>query len=134
MVNVNGPEVQRTIRELIATNVSMTSTLDVMALNAMSRLVVDQRVFDAVNPALHAWQLTQAYVMGKKIAGTAEDRVQRAMYKNAMAFERAFVKAAGLMGAGSDPCCGPIIAGMVINATISCSSRPASRQRNRCRP
>lgn len=111
MVDANGPEVQRTIRELIQRKVAITSTLDVMELNAMSRLVVDPRVFDAVNPALHASQLTRFYDMGKKIAGTREDGVQLKMYKNAMAFERAFVKAGGLMGAGSDPCCGPIIAG-----------------------
>src|SRR5437762_13215241 len=65
MVDVNGPEVQRTIRELIEKKVAITSTLDVMELNAMSRLVVDQRVFDAVNPALHASQLTRFYDMGK---------------------------------------------------------------------
>ena len=32
-------------------------------------------------------------------------------FKKAMAFERAFVKAGGLLGAGSDPCCISAIAG-----------------------
>jgi len=34
-----------------------------------------------------------------------------AAFKKSMAFERAFVKAGGLLGAGSDPCCLSSIAG-----------------------
>ena len=38
-------------------------------------------------------------------------RVERAAFKKSMEFERAFVKAGGLLGAGSDPCCVSSIAG-----------------------
>jgi len=36
---------------------------------------------------------------------------ERIAFSKAMAFERAFVKAGGLLGAGSDPCCLTEIAG-----------------------
>src|SRR5262249_42010194 len=42
---------------------------------------------------------------------TAKDSVQRAIFKKSMEFECAFVKAGGLLGAGSDPCCVSAIAG-----------------------
>ena len=46
--------------------------------------------------------------MGRK---TAKDSAEVAAFKKSMAFERAFVRAGGLLGAGSDPCCLSSIAG-----------------------
>ncbi len=44
-------------------------------------------------------------------AATAKDSIDRAALMKAMAYERAFVVAGGLLGAGSDPCCLSAIAG-----------------------
>jgi imidazolonepropionase-like amidohydrolase len=51
--------------------------------------------------------ISRFYDSGK----TAHDSVQRANFRKSMDFERAFVKAGGLLGAGSDPCCLSSIAG-----------------------
>src|SRR3954447_7539606 len=51
--------------------------------------------------------VAQYYERGR----TATDSVERAAFKKSMEFERAFVKAGGLLGAGSDPCCLSSIAG-----------------------
>ena len=105
-LDINGPEVQRTIREMVAKKVALTSTLDVFELSSPSRVPFDQRVLDALYPTAQA-QIQRYYENGK----TAKDSVQRANFKRAMAFELAFVKAGGLLGAGSDPCCVSAIAG-----------------------
>ena len=105
-LDINSPDVQRTFQEMVAHHVAMTSTLDVFELSSPSRIPRDQRVLDALYPAASE-QMTRFYDNGK----TAKDSVQRANFKRAMAFERAFVKAGGLLGAGSDPCCLSSIAG-----------------------
>lgn len=97
---------QRTIQEMVKKKVAMTSTLDVSELSSPSRVPFDQRVLDAVYPDL-AKQIAAYYESGK----TAKDSVERAAFKESMEFERAFVKAGGLLGAGSDPCCLSAIAG-----------------------
>jgi imidazolonepropionase-like amidohydrolase len=52
-------------------------------------------------------QIAKFYETGK----TAKDSIHRVTLKKSMEFERAFVKAGGLLGAGSDPCCLSAIAG-----------------------
>jgi imidazolonepropionase-like amidohydrolase len=105
-LDVNSPQVQQTFRDMVAHHVAMTSTLDVFELSSPSRLQADQRVLDALVPTLSA-QVAQFYENGK----TAKDSIHRATFKKSMEFERAFVKAGGLLGAGSDPCCLSSIAG-----------------------
>ena len=105
-LDINSPDVQRTFQEMVAHHVAMTSTLDVFELSSPSRIPRDQRVLDALYPAASE-QMARFYDNGK----TAKDSVQRANFKRAMEFERAFVKAGGLLGAGSDPCCLSSIAG-----------------------
>lgn len=105
-LDINGPEVQRTIREMVAKKVALTSTLDVFELSSPSRVPFDQRVLDALYPTAQE-QVRRYYENGK----TAKDSMQRANFKRSMAFELAFVKAGGLLGAGSDPCCVSAIAG-----------------------
>jgi imidazolonepropionase-like amidohydrolase len=105
-LDIGGADVQRTIHEMVAHHVAMTSTLAVFELSAASRVPFDPRVYHAFAPAaaaaVRAW-----YDSARTINDGAE---QRALAK-AMAFERAFVRAGGLLAAGSDPCCGPQIAG-----------------------
>jgi imidazolonepropionase-like amidohydrolase len=105
-LDINSPDVQRTIREMVAHHVAMTSTLDVFELSSPSRVPFDQRVLDALYPDASA-SVAAFYSRGK----TAQDAVHRATFKKSMEFERAFVKAGGLLGAGSDPCCTSAIAG-----------------------
>src|SRR5262249_57460724 len=67
---------------------------------------VDERVDDGLGPQIgtnvRAW-----YDSSQKKSDSAE----RVALKKAMAFERSFVRAGGLLGAGSDPCCLTEIAG-----------------------
>ncbi|MEO8337529.1 MAG: amidohydrolase family protein, partial [bacterium] len=105
-LDVDSPDVQRTFKEMVAHKVAMTSTLDVFEISSPSRLPVDQRVLDALHPDL-AKQVSAWYDKGK----TSNDSVRIAAFKTAMRFDRAFVKAGGLLGAGSDPCCLSAIAG-----------------------
>lgn len=105
-LDVNGADVQRTIREMVAANVAMTSTLAVFELSSPTRVPRDQRVLDALHPDV-------AKVVGAWYdrAPSQKDSVARQVFKKHMEFERAFAKAGGLLAAGSDPCCLSAIAG-----------------------
>jgi imidazolonepropionase-like amidohydrolase len=105
-LDIDGPEVQQTIQDMVKHKVALTSTLDVFELSSPSRIPADQRVLDALYPDM-AKQVSAYLEKGK----TANDSVEIAAFKKSMAFERAFVKAGGLLGAGSDPCCLSSIAG-----------------------
>ncbi len=105
-LDINSPDVQRTFQEMVKRNVAMTSTLAVYETGSPTRVPFDQRVLDALFPGARE-AVAQFYERGK----TMNDSLQRHNFKKAMEFERAFVKAGGLLAAGSDPCCGPAIAG-----------------------
>lgn len=105
-LDVSGPDVRRTIGEMVKHKVAMTSTLDVFELSSPSRVPFDQRVLDALVPEA-SQQVASYYASGK----TANDAASRTMFRKSMEFERAFVTAGGLLGAGSDPCCASAIAG-----------------------
>jgi len=105
-LDINSPDVQRTFQEMVKKNVAMTSTLAVYETGSPSRVPFDQRVLDALFPAARE-AVARYYESGK----TASDSLQRHNFKKAMEFERAFVKAGGLLAAGADPCCVSAIAG-----------------------
>ncbi len=105
-VDIDGPAVQQTFREMVKHRVAMTSTLAVMELSAASRVPPDARVLDALFPEARS-SLEKWYGTGRQ----AKDSLARSHLTLAMAYERAFVKAGGLLGAGSDPCCLSAIAG-----------------------
>ncbi len=105
-LDIASPQVRQTIREMVARKVALTSTLDVYELSMASRVPFDQRVLDALYPDASK-QVAAYYERGK----TANDSLARLRYRKHMQFERDFVKAGGLLGAGSDPCCGSAIAG-----------------------
>ncbi|MCC6317072.1 MAG: amidohydrolase family protein [Gemmatimonadaceae bacterium] len=104
--DVSNPDVQRTIREMVDRKVSLTSTLAVYETSTPSRLQKDQRVLDALMPEAAA-----AVGRWYDNAATANDRVARDVLRKTMAFEVAFMRAGGLLAAGSDPCCLHVIAG-----------------------
>ena len=105
-LDIESPDVQRTIHEMIAHHVAMTSTLDVFELSSPSRVPFDQRVLDALYPAAST-QVAAYYAAGK----TARDSIHRVTFKKAMQFDHDFAMAGGLLGAGADPCCASAIAG-----------------------
>ena len=105
-LDIDGPDVKRTIADMVSHHVAMTSTLAVFELGSPSRIPLDPRLYEALAPAaatvVRAWYDTAQH---------KNDQAERIALGKAMAFERAFVKAGGLLGAGSDPCCLTEIAG-----------------------
>ena len=105
-LDVNNAEVRQTIDEMVKHHVGLTSTLAVYELSSPSRVPVDQRVLDALYPDVSKF-VSDYYTKGR----TADDSLWRRAMKKGMEFERAFVRAGGLLGAGADPCCISAIAG-----------------------
>jgi len=92
-------EWQATIRKLVDKKVGMTSTLAVFEPFFQKRPVSDQRTLDMMMPALR-----DAYVQYRAGLETAKDYpLTTEMLRNAMAFEKAFADAGGLLAAGVDP-------------------------------
>lgn len=93
-----GPEIQATIRELVARKVAVTSTLPVFEISAPGRPPLEPRVLDAMAADIRLVYLTQRARIGE-----AKDSPMPALLKKEMEFEREFVKAGGLLLAGPDP-------------------------------
>ncbi len=93
-----GPEVQETIRTLVARKVAVTSTLPVFETSAPGRPPVEPRVLNAMATDIRLLYLTQ-----RARVGEMKDSPMPALLKKEMEFERAFVKAGGLLLAGPDP-------------------------------
>jgi imidazolonepropionase-like amidohydrolase len=105
-LDIESADVQKTIHTMVQHHVGMTSTLDVFEIAASSRVPNDPRVLEALYPA-QSEVVAKYYESGK----TVRDSIPRLRLQKAMQFERDFVKAGGLLGAGSDPCCQSAIAG-----------------------
>ena len=91
---------QATIRSLVQHHVSMTSTLAVYEPFVAGRPTKDDRVLNAMDP-----EVRDNYLKMRQQIDTNPNGgwVSVAAFKSAMAFERAFVAAGGLMAAGVDP-------------------------------
>src|SRR6266540_20425 len=90
---------QATIRSLVQHHVSMTSTLAVYEPFVAGRPTKDERVLQAMDP-----EVRDSYMkMRQQIDTNPNGWVSLPAFKNAMAFERAFVDAGGLLAAGVDP-------------------------------
>jgi len=97
-LDVNGTEIQTTIQTLIAHHVAVTSTLPVFEQFVPSRPDEPQRVLDMLSDeARKAYQANRARVAARK------DSPWPLMFPKEMEFERAFVKAGGVLLAGLDP-------------------------------
>ncbi|HYN15449.1 MAG TPA: amidohydrolase family protein [Terriglobales bacterium] len=106
-IEINGPEVQQTIRELVAHHVAVTSTLPVFEMFLPDRPSLQQRVLDALSPDARATFLANKVRVGdpaflRQRYGT-ETSPWPALLKKEMQFERAFAQAGGLLLAGEDP-------------------------------
>lgn len=97
-MDVDGEEIQETIRILVEAGVAITSTLPVYELSVPGRPPVDQGVLDAMAPDARESYLTRRARIGASSGSTAGD-----MLAMEMAFERSFVEAGGLLLAGPDP-------------------------------
>src|SRR5258706_7576091 len=90
---------QATIQSLVQHHVSMTSTLAVYEPFVANRPTKDERVLQAMDP-----EVRDSYMkMRQQIDSSASGWVSLPAFKNAIAFERSFVAAGGLMAAGVDP-------------------------------
>ena len=95
-LDVNGPQVQALIHDLVAHHVAVTSTLPVFEAFVPGRPKLQQRVLDAMSS-----ESAQSYLTAR--ARIAMDSPITALFKKEMEFELAFVKAGGLLLAGPDP-------------------------------
>jgi hypothetical protein len=94
-----GDVAQATIRSLVDHHVSMTSTLAVVEPFVANRPTKDARVLQAMAP-----EVRQSYMkIRQEIDSGGHGPITLRGLQNAMAFERAFVAAGGLLGAGVDP-------------------------------
>jgi len=97
-LDVNGPEVQATFRDMIDNGVAMTSTLVVYEISVSGRPPIDERVFDVLAPEIA--EEVRAISIARRAGRGAIDP---AVYAKALEYERAFVAAGGLLAAGVDP-------------------------------
>ena len=98
-VAMDGPEVQQTIRAMVAHKVAMNSTLAVYELSYPDRPPLEDRVLEALAP-----EAREEYLgMRRETSARAAQSTMPELFRRAQAFERAFVKAGGLLGSGVDP-------------------------------
>ncbi len=97
-LKTNDPAIQKTFKAMIDKKVPMTSTLVVYELFVPNRPTKDQRTLDAMAPEVRTDYLAARAQID---ANTSPVGLER--FRAAMAYEKAFVDAGGLMGAGVDP-------------------------------
>lgn len=97
-VDVASPEVQSTIKRIVASHAAVVSTLGVYETFIPTRAKLDPRMLDFFAPdtraeveAIHADTTKSGFVVPERLL------------KKMMAWERDFVAAGGLLGAGCDP-------------------------------
>jgi imidazolonepropionase-like amidohydrolase len=98
--NPTGPEAQAVIKTMIDKGVSMTSTLAVYEPFVPGRLSNDERTWSMMTPPLREAYLAVRRRIDSASAGSP---FTEEVFKKALAFERAFVQAGGLLAAGVDP-------------------------------
>lgn len=97
-LDVNGPAVQATFRDMIDNGVAMTSTLVVYEISVSGRPPIDERVYDVLAPEIA--EEVRAIAVQRRAGRGAIDP---AVFAKAMEYERAFFDAGGLLAAGVDP-------------------------------
>lgn len=95
----NDPRVRATISTMASRKVAMTSTLAVYENVIPGRPEPDPRALEVLSPDSRAEELARRAT----VVVHADGSPYPAVYRNAMAFERAFVAAGGLLAAGVDP-------------------------------
>ena len=95
-IDVNGPEAQATFQAMIDAGVAMTSTLAVYELFIQGRPTRDARSLEAMAPAVREDYLA-AKAQIDEIGRSPEE------FRTAMAYEKAFYDAGGVLASGVDP-------------------------------
>jgi hypothetical protein len=95
-LDINGPQVQQLIHDLVAHHVAVTSTLPVFEAFLPGRPKLEQRVLDAMSA-----ESARSYLIAR--AKIPMDSPITNLYKKELEFEFAFVKAGGLLLGGPDP-------------------------------
>jgi imidazolonepropionase-like amidohydrolase len=98
-VDMDGPEVRSTIRLMVENGVALTSTLSVYELVVPNRPPLEERVLEALAPEARQEFLEARETLSAASAGSIMPEV----FRRAQTFELAFVRAGGLLAAGSDP-------------------------------
>jgi imidazolonepropionase-like amidohydrolase len=96
-VDVNSPEVEATIRDLLAHKTAITSTLSVYELFVKERAKLDPRAMALLAPETRKEVEAEYAALGSMFA------VPLALFKKMMAFDLKFHRAGGIVGAGVDP-------------------------------
>jgi imidazolonepropionase-like amidohydrolase len=96
-VDVRGPEVQATIRDLLARKTAVTSTLSVYELFVKERAKLDPRAMALLAPDTRKEVEAEFAALGTMFA------VPLALFQKMMAFDLMFHRAGGILGAGVDP-------------------------------
>jgi len=99
-MDVEGPEIQQTIKELVAHHVAITSTLPVFETFVPNRPPMQwmARPLEALLPEERI-----AYLEGRSRAAANANTPWNTLMQSEMKFERDFVKAGGVLIAGVDP-------------------------------
>jgi hypothetical protein len=97
-LDVNGPEIQATIKSMVDHHVALTSTLPVFEQFLPARPDEPQKVMDMLSD-----DARKAYQANRTRLAERKDSPWPTMFPKEMEFERAFVKAGGLLLAGLDP-------------------------------
>ena len=106
-MDVGGAPIQETIRDLVAHHVAVTSTLPVFEIFVAGKAPLQQRVQDAMSMEARAAHLASRVQIDTPAidpkTGQATPSPWPVLFRKEMEFERAFVKAGGLLLAGLDP-------------------------------
>ena len=97
-LDVEGPQVQELIHDLVTHHVAITSTLAVFETEAPERFPPEQRMLDLLDA-----QARLDYLAAREKLLARHDSSGAQLLKKEMQFEHDFVNAGGLLVAGSDP-------------------------------
>ena len=100
-LDLNGPAVRATFKDMVEHHVAMTSTMAIFESLMPGRPPIEERTMDALYPPAK-----DAYLQARTfLASIPAERapVSEAGFKKMGAYEVAFVRAGGLLGAGVDP-------------------------------
>jgi imidazolonepropionase-like amidohydrolase len=100
-LNVQGPQIQSTIKELIAHHTAVTSTLAVLETFVPNRPPLSQEMRVRESLALAGW--ADYATQRAQIAEQGDASLWPGLLKQEMQFERDFVRQGGLLMAGCDP-------------------------------
>ena len=97
-LDVNGPEVQATFKDMIDNDVAMTSTLVVYEISVAGRPPIEERIYEVLAPEI-AEEVREIAIARRAGQGA----IDPAVFAKAMEYARAFVDAGGVLAAGVDP-------------------------------